>query len=40
MIEFTSEAVMRKTLPVNEERPENYLTEIKQYIIMLRNINR
>ena len=40
MIEFTSEAVMRKTLPVNEERPENYLTEIKQYIITLRNCNR
>ncbi|MCR4788599.1 MAG: TetR/AcrR family transcriptional regulator [Lachnospiraceae bacterium] len=40
MIEFTSEAVMRKTIAVNEERPENYLTEIKKYIIMLREFNR
>ncbi len=40
MIDYTSEAVMRKALSINEERPENYLTEIKKYIIMLRNFNR
>ncbi|MCR4849644.1 MAG: TetR/AcrR family transcriptional regulator [Lachnospiraceae bacterium] len=40
MIDYTSEAVMRKALSINEERPENYLTEIKKHIIMLRNFNR
>ena len=40
MIEYTSEAVMRKTLPVNEDRPENYLAEIKKHILMLRDFNR
>ena len=38
MIKFTSDAVLLKTLRENEDRPEKYYDEVKQYILTLKNI--